>query len=209
MRLIVATNRDLAAMVQEQKFRSDLFFRLNVFPLQVPSLRKRAEDIPLLVRHFAQEFSRRMNKKIDTIPSGIMRALRAYSRPGNIRELQNVIGRAVILSGGTTLRVPIAEMRARTTISNEVEKSDSPSERRMPVRSILSGVDRNQIVKALAETGGRIGGRNGAAARLGLKRTTLITRMKKLGIGRNQVSQVDLVTTDTSDTSTGPAQKSQ
>ena len=188
VRLIAATNRDLAAMVQEQKFRSDLFFRLNVFPVQVPSLRERAEDIPLLVRHFAKEFSRRMNKKIETIPSGTMKALCEYSWPGNIRELQNVIERAVILSTGTTLRIPVAELRARTTLPNEIEKSDSPSERRMPVRSILAEVDRDQIIKALAESGGRIGGGNGAAARLGLKRTTFITRMKKLGIDGNHMS---------------------
>ena len=123
VRLIAATNRNLAAMLQEQKFRSDLFFRLNVFPLQLPPPTERAEDIPLLVRHFAQEFSRRMNKKIETVPSGMMKALCEYSWPGNIRELHNVIERAVILSSGTTLRVPIAELSPDRTTSSEAHIS--------------------------------------------------------------------------------------
>jgi transcriptional regulator with GAF, ATPase, and Fis domain len=202
VRLIAATNRNLEEMVRENKFRSDLFFRLNVFPIRVPSLRERAEDIPLLVRHFAQECSRRMNKRIETIPSATMKALREYTWPGNIRELQNVVERAVILSSGTALRVPTAELRDRTAFSNEFDESDAASERRMPVRSILTDVDRNELIRALAQSGGRIGGRNGAAARLGLKRTTFITRMKKLGVDRSQSLQVDSWTTDTSDTDT-------
>jgi transcriptional regulator with GAF, ATPase, and Fis domain len=201
VRLVAATNRNLDEMVQEQKFRADLFFRLNVFPVYLPALRERTEDIPLLVRHFAQEFSRRMKKTIETIPSVTMKALCEYSWPGNIRELQNVIERAVILSSGTTLKVPIAELRDRTTSLNSIDESDSPPARRMPVRSILADVDKNQIIRALAEAGGRIGGKNGAAARLGLKRTTFITRMKKLGINRDHVSPVDNVTGDTTDTS--------
>jgi formate hydrogenlyase transcriptional activator len=195
VRLIAATNRNLEAMTQENKFRADLFFGLN----DIPSLRKRLEDIPLLVRHFAQEFSRRMNKKMETIPSGMMKALCDYDWPGNVRELQNVIERAVILSSGTTLIVPNAELRDRRTGPSEIDKT-APSERRMPVRSILADVDRDELIPALAETRGRIGGRNGAAAHLGLRRTTFITRMKKLGIDRNQVLQVDEVTVDTSGT---------
>lgn len=206
MRLIAATNRNLAALVPEQKFRSDLFFRLNVFPIEIPSLRQRTEDIPLLVRHFAQEFSRRMNKKIETIPSEMMKALCEYTWPGNIRELQNVIERAVILSSGTTLRIPAAELRARRT-PPQTGKSVSEAERRMPVRSILAEVDANEIIRALAESQGRIGGRSGAAARLGLKRTTLITRMKKLGIDRNHTLDGNTMTLDSSDTSTDVAPK--
>ena len=116
VRLIAATNRDLAAMVGDQKFRSDLYFRLNVFPIRIPSLRERPEDIPLLVRHFSEEYSRRMNKRIETIPSDTMKVLCRYSWPGNIRELQNVIERAVILSQGSTLNVPVAELSSDVTL---------------------------------------------------------------------------------------------
>jgi formate hydrogenlyase transcriptional activator len=199
VRLIAATNRDLAAMVEEQKFRADLFFRLNVFPIQAPPLRERPEDIPLLVRHFAEEFSRRMNRRIETVSSETMNALCQYAWPGNVRELQNVIERAVILSSGSSLKVPVAELHSRTIPLSE--DASSRSTKRRPVRSILAEVDRNQIVQALQEAGGRVGGRDGAAARLGLKRTTFITRMKKLGIDPNQVSEPKVDTTDTSDTS--------
>jgi formate hydrogenlyase transcriptional activator len=199
VRLIAATNRDLAAMVEEQKFRADLFFRLNVFPIQAPPLRERPEDIPLLVRHFAEEFSRRMNRRIETVSSETMNALCQYVWPGNIRELQNVIERAVILSSGPSLKVPIAELHSRAIPFSE--DASSRSTKRRPVRSILAEVDRNQIVQALQEAGGRVGGRDGAAARLGLKRTTFITRMKKLGIDPNQVSERKVDSTDTSDTS--------
>ena len=198
VRLIAATNRDLGAMVEEQKFRSDLFFRLNVFPIQAPALCERPEDIPLLVRHFAEEFGRRMKRRIETVSSETMNALCQYAWPGNIRELQNVIERAVILSSGPSLKVPIAELHSRTIPASE--DSSSKSMKRRPVRSILAEVDRNQIVQALQEAGGRVGGQDGAAARLGLKRTTFITRMKKLGIDRNQLSERKVDTTDTSDT---------
>src|SRR5437660_1405403 len=201
VRLIAATNRDLGAMVEEQKFRSDLFFRLNVFPIQVPALRERPEDIPLLVRHFAEEFSRRMNRTIETIPSETMNALCQYSWPGNIRELQNVIERAVILSSGPTLKVPVAELQPRTMTVPASEDASSRSTRRRPVRSILAEVDRDEIIQALKEADGRVGGANGAASRLGLKRTTFITRMKKLGIDPNTVSERDGVGTDTPDSS--------
>ncbi len=201
VRLIAATNRDLGAMVEEQKFRSDLFFRLNVFPVKLPALRERPEDIPLLVRHFAEEFSRRMNRTIETIPSETMNALCQYSWPGNIRELQNVIERAVILSSGPTLKVPVAELQPRTMTVPANEDASSRSTKRRPVRSILAEVDRNEIIQALKEADGRVGGANGAASRLGLKRTTFITRMKKLGIDPNRVSERDGVGTDTSDSS--------
>src|ERR1700751_5070057 len=209
VRLIVATNRDLSAMVEAQTFRSDLFFRLNVFPVKVPALRERPEDIPLLVRHFAKEFSRRMNKTIETISSETMDALCQYHWPGNIRELQNVIERAVILSRGPALVVPLPEIQANVTPTTSGEEDSSRPTRRQPVRSILADVDREQILQALKEAGGRVGGRNGAAFRLGLKRTTLITRMNKLGIHPNGLSEHDGASTDTSDTSDAePAQAS-
>src|SRR6266853_6577212 len=201
VRLIAATNRDLGAMVEEQKFRSDLFFRLNVFPIQVPALRERPEDIPLLVRHFADEFSRRMNKTIETISSETMNALCQYHWPGNIRELQNVIERAVILSPGPALVVPLAEMQPRTGPAPAREIASATHPRRRPVRSILDEVDRDEIIQALKQADGRVGGPNGAASRLGLKRTTLITRMKKLGIGSNARSERDGPVADTPDSS--------
>ena len=191
VRLIAATNRDLEAMVREEKFRSDLFFRLNVFPIEVPALRERREDIPLLVRHFAEEFSHRMNKTIETISSETMNALCQYHWPGNIRELQNVIERAVILSHGPALVVPLVEMQPRTVPAPATEDAKPKSIRRRPVRSILAEVDRDEIIQALEQADGRIGGPNGAAARLGLKRTTFITRMNKLGIDRDRVLGYD------------------
>jgi formate hydrogenlyase transcriptional activator len=201
VRLIAATNRDLAAMVQDQTFRSDLFFRLNVFPIQLPPLYERPEDIPLLVRHFAEEFSRRMGKTIETISSETMKTLYEYRWPGNIRELQNVIERAVILSSGPSLKVPVADLQPRTTSVPASDDVSARSMRRTPVRSIVTDVDRNQLILALREAGGRVGGPNGAAARLGLKRTTFITRMKKLGIAPNKLSERNGDSTDTSDTS--------
>jgi formate hydrogenlyase transcriptional activator len=201
VRLIAATNRDLAAMVDAQNFRSDLFFRLNVFPLQVPPLRERAEDIPLLVRHFVAEFSRRMNRTIETISSETMKALCQYRWPGNIRELQNVIERAVILSSGPSLNVSVGELQPRTAHVSVSEDGIAGAPKRKPIRSILAEVDRNQIIRALKEAGGRIGGVNGAAARLGLKRTTFITRMKKLGIDPSKLPEHEGTTTDAPDSS--------
>jgi formate hydrogenlyase transcriptional activator len=201
LRLIAATNRDLAAMVEDQKFRSDLFFRLNIFPIQVPPLRERREDIPLLVRHFADEFSRRMKKPIETIPSETMKSLCQYHWPGNIRELQNVIERAVILSPGPKLNVPVAELQLHAIPLRASGNAEARPTRRKPIRSILTEVDRNQIIRALKEAGGRVGGPDGAAARLGLKRTTFITRMNKLGIDPNGMSERDGAGLDTSDSS--------
>jgi formate hydrogenlyase transcriptional activator len=208
VRLIAATNRNLQAMVDQQKFRADLFFRLNVFPIDVPSLRERAEDIPLLVRHFTEELSRRMKKTIETIPSEAMKALCQYGWPGNIRELQNVIERAVILSSGTTLNIQIAEtpQQTRQDVPATTPRQVRPARRR-PVRNILAEVDKDEIVRALKEADGVIGGPNGAASRLGLKRTTLITRMKKLGIYTSVVSErgdLDSDTSDSSDTESTP-----
>jgi formate hydrogenlyase transcriptional activator len=173
-RLIAATNRDLAAMVEEQRFREDLFYRLNVFPLRVPPLRERPEDIPLLVRHFAQQFSRRMNRTIETISSETMQALVRYHWPGNIRELQNLIERAVILSGGPVLKVAASELKKRTTNGNgTLTKQDT-----------LEEAERKHILTVLEDANWVLGGPNGAATRLGLKRSTLQYRMRKLGLSR-------------------------
>lgn len=205
VRLIAATNRDLSAMVQEGKFRSDLFFRLNVFPIDLPPLRERREDIPLLVRHFAEHFSHRMNKTIETISPATMDALCRYPWSGNIRELQNVIERAVILSPGPALIVPVAEIEHHT-MPESVQGSPVRSTRRRPVRSILIDVDRDQLIRALKAADGRVGGPDGAASRLGLKRTTFITRMKKLGIDPAAVSEDSKASSDASDVSdTSPA----
>jgi len=172
-RLVAATNQDLTTMVEEGKFRADLFYRVNVFPVQVPALRERPEDIPLLVRHFAQQFARRNNKTIETIPSEAMDSLVRYHWPGNVRELQNVIERAVILSAGPVLKVPLSDLKAPAPPSKRPEKNDT-----------LDEAQRKHIVAALEETNWIVGGPNGAAARLGINRSTLQFRMRKLGIAR-------------------------
>ena len=171
VRLVAATNRDLPGMVSERQFRSDLYYRLNVFPVALPPLRDRREDIPLLVRYFAQKFSRRMNKHVETIPVEGMAALSAYHWPGNIRELENLIERAVILSPGTDLYVPLAELTAAR--STDVQ----------PVTS-LEVAERDHIRRVLEASKWVIGGAAGAAAKLGMKRTTLQSKMQKLGISR-------------------------
>jgi formate hydrogenlyase transcriptional activator len=172
-RLIAATNRDLATMVEEQTFRSDLFYRLSVFPIHVPALRERAEDIPFLVRHFAQSIARTMKKQIDTISSETMAALVRYPWPGNIREMQNVIERAVILSKGPVLHVPLSELKSRTGDVSEINGF-----------ATLEEVERKHILSVLEQTNWVFAGPNGAAARLGIKRPTLQFRMQKLGITR-------------------------
>ena len=191
-RLIAATNRDLAAMVDEQKFRQDLFYRLNVFPIRVPPLRERTEDIPLLVRHFVQQFSRRMNKHIDSIPSETMKALVRYDWPGNIRELQNVIERAVILSPGPALRVSLADLKVRvepSPVRQLVAAAPLPAiEAGGNIQSVLDETERAQILRALEQSKGIVSGPDGAAARLGMKRSTLQFRMQKLGIRVSRTS---------------------
>jgi formate hydrogenlyase transcriptional activator len=181
-RLIAATNRDLKTMVEEQRFRSDLYYRLNVFPIRVPALRERKEDIPLLVRHFVQEFSRRNNRVIDTIPSETMQALVRYHWPGNIRELQNVIERAVIISQGPVLLVALAELTSDVSSISAPVVTTAKSAPRESLQEILEETERNQILRALEEANGVVAGPNGAAARLGVKRTTLQLKMQKLGI---------------------------
>jgi len=182
-RLIAATNCDLKTMVNDRKFRSDLCYRLNVFPIRVPALRERTEDIPLLVRHFARQFSERNNRIIDTIPSETMEALIRYPWPGNIRELQNEIERAVIITRGATLTVSVDELKP-DALSESSRSCESLGE-------LLSETERTQILGALESSNWVISGVNGAAARLGIKRTTLQARMQKLGIrlSRTPVSE--------------------
>ncbi|MBS0169564.1 MAG: sigma 54-interacting transcriptional regulator [Nitrospira sp.] len=171
IRLIAATNRDLATLVDEQRFRSDLYYRLNVFPLNVPPLRERREDIPMLVRYFAQHYATRMKKTIESIPAPTLDALSRYHWPGNIRELENLVERAVILTQGTQLHVPLQELK--------VVEPERPAE-----ALTLHDAEREQILRVLRETKWTIGGPHGAAARLGLKRTTLTSKIKKLGLSR-------------------------
>jgi formate hydrogenlyase transcriptional activator len=167
LRLIAATNRDLARSVAEKEFRSDLFYRLNVFPMRMPSLRERREDIPLLIRYFVRKFAHAMDRGIETIPRETMDALVNWHWPGNVRELENFVERSVILTDGTALRAPLAEFRVETLSSPEQS---------------LEGTEREHIVRVLRETGGMISGPRGAAKRLGLKRTTLQSKMQRLGI---------------------------
>jgi len=174
VRVVAATNVDLEQMVTDKKFRRDLYYRLNVFPITLPPLRERADDISLLVHFFAQRFAQQMKRPIKTIPAETIARLTAYSWPGNIRELQNLIERAVILSRGSVLEVPLAELgqAANGVLANQV----------LPVK--LEAVEREHILKVLRETGWVIGGHAGAATRLGLNRTTLNNRLRKLGISR-------------------------
>jgi formate hydrogenlyase transcriptional activator len=171
VRVIAATNRDLPKMVAEREFRSDLYYRLSVFPIQMPALRERRADIPILVRYFAQKYARRLNRRIESIPAETMERLQRYDWPGNIRELENLIERAVIVSPGPALYVPELDLQAETAAE--------------PIRT-LAAAEREHIMRALMETNWVLGGPNGAAARLGLKRTTLQSRMKKLGISKRR-----------------------
>jgi formate hydrogenlyase transcriptional activator len=173
VRLIAATNRDLGQMVADKQFRSDLYYRLKVFPITLPPLRERREDIPLLVRSFVDRHARRMNREITSIPTEVMQALTNWDWPGNIRELENFVERAVILSKGPALRAPLSEL----TVPDLEQKpaQDGPT---------LQSAEREQVLSALREAKGMIGGPDGAAARLGLKRTTLNSKLKKLEIGR-------------------------
>lgn len=174
VRLVAATNRDLAKMVANREFRSDLYYRLNVFPIRIPPLRERPEDIPLLVRYFTQKYGRRMEKQIESIPASAMKKLSTWHWPGNIRELENFVERSVILTHGTALQVPIAEL--------------SNNGRAAPVAGRREAHERDEILRFLKESKGRVAVPEGAAARMSLKRTTLISRMKKLGIDPRKVS---------------------
>jgi formate hydrogenlyase transcriptional activator len=178
VRLIAATNRDLQAMVEEGIFRADLYYRLNVFPIKIPSLRDRRDDIPALARHFTERFARRLHRPTPSIPGPAMDALRNWDWPGNIRELENVIERAVILSPASDLRVPLEDLRrkdGRRAITGGGRTPGGPT---------LEESERETILRALRESGGIVAGPDGAAARLGVKRTTLQSMMRKLGIRR-------------------------
>ena len=210
VRLIAATNRDLGKMIADREFRSDLYYRLNVFPIRIPPLRERREDIPLLARYFAQKFAQQMQKRIETIPTVHMKALCDWDWPGNVRELANFIERAVILTRGSTLQVPVAELHGVSlceSARNRVwadESTQTAAPQRLDeiariVQETIYALDsrkrfadeyaenqHEEIVRTLTETKGRVGGENGAAALLGLNRTTLLSRMKKFGIHPKQ-----------------------
>jgi formate hydrogenlyase transcriptional activator len=173
VRLVAATNRDLAALVSKKQFRSDLYYRLNVFPIPVPPLRDRLEDIPLLVMHFVRTFADQMGKHIDEVPAEVMEALVSHAWPGNIRELQNFIERSVILTSGNVLRPPLACLKRAV----EAESLGAIT---------LEDAEREHIRKTLEHTRWVVAGPNGAAARLGIKRSTLYFRMQKLGISRSK-----------------------
>jgi len=173
LRLVAATNRDLEKMMEDREFRSDLYYRLNVFPIRIPPLRERPEDIPLLVRYFTQKYGRRMQKQIESIPAKAMKKLSTWHWPGNIRELENFVERSVILTRGTALQAPIAELGHNGT--------------HVPVAGTREANERDEIVRFLKMTNGRVAGADGAAARMDIKRTTLISRMKRLGIDPQRV----------------------
>jgi formate hydrogenlyase transcriptional activator len=225
VRLVAATHRDLETMMAENQFRSDLYYRLNVIPIRIPSLRERPEDIPVLVRYFTDKFARRMGKQIDDIPAGALRKLMGWHWPGNVRELENTVERAVILTTGDTLEISVPSGRNSVACAAPGQDRHLDEQKRM-VRVLKSLVERaamlppedsqpvsvpeltndgasavpakagnmdeqQTIVRVLGETKGRVGGANGAAARLGLKRTTLIARMKKLGIDGRQMFEAN------------------
>jgi len=196
VRLIAATNRDLEKMIADREFRSDLYYRLNVFPIRIPALRERKEDIPLLVSYFVQKFSKQMQKKIEAVPTAAMKGLTAWEWPGNIRELENFIERAVILTRGSSLEAPLGEFRktnadkpAHAILREHEHIAGESTDWRKDKNGIVEEYERKQreeIVRALSECRGRVGGADGAAARLGINRTTLLSRMKKFGIHPKQ-----------------------
>lgn len=174
VRLVAATNRDLDKMMETREFRSDLYYRLNVFPIRIPPLRERPEDIPLLVRYFTQKYGRLMNKEIESVPAAAMKKLSSWHWPGNIRELENFVERSVILTHGSALQAPIAELGNNGNVT--------------PIAGTREAHERDEMVRILKSTNGRVAGPDGAAARMGIKRTTLIARMKKLGVDPRRVS---------------------
>jgi formate hydrogenlyase transcriptional activator len=194
VRLVAATNRDLESMIAAREFRSDLYYRLNVFPIRIPPLRDRKHDIPLLVSYFVQKFAKQMQKKVESIPGSVMKALTAWEWPGNVRELENFVERAVILSRGRSLAAPLAELRKVSSGEPKAAAANHDDIARIVKETInaLHGNNsatsdrlkkqRDEIVRALTEAKGRVGGADGAAARMGMNRTTLLARMKKLGI---------------------------
>jgi formate hydrogenlyase transcriptional activator len=192
VRLIAATNRNLEKMIADREFRSDLYYRLNVFPIRIPPLRERKEDIALLASYFVQKFSKQMQKKVEAVPTVVMKGLMAWDWPGNIRELENFIERAVIVTRGNSLEAPIGELRKTNPDKAEhavFEQDDHIPRGSTDWRNVKNGVaeeyasrQRDEIVRVLSACKGRVGGADGAAARLGINRTTLLSRMKKFGI---------------------------
>jgi formate hydrogenlyase transcriptional activator len=202
VRLVAATNRNLEKMIADREFRSDLYYRLNVFPIRIPPLRERREDIPVLARYFAQTFAQQMQKPIETIPAATLKALTEWHWPGNVRELGNFIERAVILTRGGSLDAPLAELQRvcheeqtqiaapqhKAEIARIVKETIHALDSRKSVVDEHAQRQREQIVRALTDSKGRVAGEDGAAARLKLNRTTLLSRMKKLGIDAKQFS---------------------
>jgi formate hydrogenlyase transcriptional activator len=202
VRLVAATNRNLESMIANREFRSDLYYRLNVFPIRIPPLRERREDIPVLARYFAQKFAQQMQKRIETIPAATMTVLTEWDWPGNVRELANFIERSVILTRGRSLEAPLGELRRvcldqgtqtaasqdRDDIARIVKETLNALDGKKSVDDEQARNQREEIVRALTECKGRVGGDDGAAARLGINRTTLLSRMKKLGIHSRQFS---------------------
>jgi formate hydrogenlyase transcriptional activator len=196
IRLIAATNRDLEKMIAAREFRSDLYYRLHVFPIRIPPLRDRKEDIPQLVSYFVQKFAKQMQKKIEAISPAVMKGLTAWEWPGNIRELENFIERAVIITRGKSLEAPLGELRKTNTVElppadqrelKQVagERTNSRSDK-TSVADEYESKQRDEIIRALTACKGRVGGAHGAAARLGMNRTTFLSRMKKFGIYAKQ-----------------------
>ena len=202
VRLVAATNRDLESMIANREFRSDLYYRLNVFPIRIPPLRERREDIPVLARYFAQNCAQQLQKQIETIPAATMKALTEWDWPGNVRELANFIERAVILARGKSLEAPLGELRRacpdqgmqaparhdRDDIARIVKETLNALDGKKSVADEQTRNQREEIIRALTECKGRVGGDDGAAARLGINRTTLLSRMKKFGIHPRQFS---------------------
>jgi formate hydrogenlyase transcriptional activator len=176
VRLVAATNRNLPERIAQGEFRSDLFYRLNVFPIRLPALRERREDIPLLIRHFVHKFARRMDRYVETIPKETMKVLMEWDWPGNVRELENLMERSVILSEGNALRVPLSELQVnRSSPGKDADRT-------------LDSAERQHVIHVLRDTNGVLSGPKGAARRLGLKRTTLQSKMQRLGITRSDYS---------------------
>jgi formate hydrogenlyase transcriptional activator len=195
IRLVAATNRDLEKMIADREFRSDLYYRLHVFPIRIPPLRERKEDIPQLVSYFVQKFAKQMQKKIDSISPAIMRGLTAWEWPGNIRELENFIERAVIVTRGKSLDAPLGELRKTNTVESHVDQrkvqqtagqTTNTQSDKASVADEYERRQRDEIIATLTACRGRVGGADGAAARLGMNRTTFLSRMKKFGIHAKQ-----------------------
>ncbi len=189
VRVIAATNRDLWQMVEDRQFRSDLFYRLNIFPLELPPLRDRPEDIPLLAKHFTQKMARHMNRSIDAIPTEALRQLMSWDWPGNVRELENVIERAVLLTRGNSLNLHlnVRQSRLLPTLNEDSALRSSMAQLLHPTTPENDKEERQRIVQVLRETNGIVAGPRGAATRLGMKRTTLLSRMQRLGISVREV----------------------